>query len=190
MSCWRPDLCDLNKVRNNTRVPGEIVQGLVDQSFKRNQIFSVHFQKTSQCDRETVRSKRKNKEQPMSSRRVLLFRCSENPSPQTQRGALRLLLVHFQIKSVPWIFKLYPNVWPPSVPHQDILHAAVKMQKKPYIFCTAVGRKNSVGCVLVVFCFLFFFVGHHIIWGWEHEVQSQAPGSGVSSGRCVAAPCA
>lgn len=38
--------------------------------------------------------------------------------------------------------------------------------------------------------FLFVFFDHHVIWGWEHEVQIQAPGSGVSSGRCVAAPCA
>lgn len=26
--------------------------------------------------------------------------------------------------------------------------------------------------------------------GWEHAVRSQTPGTGVSSGRCAAAPCA
>lgn len=30
----------------------------------------------------------------------------------------------------------------------------------------------------------------YVTSGWEREVQSQAPGTGVSSGRCAAAPCA
>lgn len=59
----------------------------------------------------------------------------------------------------------------------DILHEAVKR----------LGYFASLRAYATVLALHFH---HYVTSGWEREVQGQAPGTGVSSGRCGAAPCA
>lgn len=101
-----------------------------DQSFKRNQIFSVHSQKTSQCDGESVQSKRKNKERPMSSQRIY---CLVQKTQVLKRNTAPCISFWFTSKSS--LFFGYSGYIqmsgrPACLTRQaDILHAAVRMQK-------------------------------------------------------------